>query len=341
VIEKDVPIGMVMGRYHVVVDLGPLPMGVTGIAKLKLINPHQVNFSVNALELGCSCTSAEISADEIGPNSSATLIVTLSTRPTSRSQNVSVSVTLVSKADKSKNVTMALRYSLAGLMAFAGTSYAQEVDASLDRQTVTIPFLMTDPVTAKDVTFEIVPASDGVVASLVKKEGKHFVTVVFDPVFVSDESMPLSVIARDESRDLTDTLPLLLCKRKYLEITPRTLRFQSEDEQLIAACLLRYRPPLVESKQADADNDSKEGAINMEASLGDVKLNVRAKKLGRGIYRVFLQGSKNKLQESLAEEKKPSVQWRVTTPDKVYSVESLLSVGSSVSFSPTTEEGES
>src|SRR6056297_988463 len=70
-VSKDVPIESVVGRFHMLVDLGDLPAGSTGMVELKLINKHQHRFSIKSVELGCRCSSASLVFDELQPNSSA------------------------------------------------------------------------------------------------------------------------------------------------------------------------------------------------------------------------------------------------------------------------------
>jgi hypothetical protein len=316
-VEKDVPINMLFGQYHMVVDLGALPMGETGIVKLNFINNHQVTFPVDELEIGCKCASAKMSVNEIAPNSSALLTVELKTPTRYKSETVTNSLALVSKADKSKNVSVAMRYSLSGLMAFATMNYAQEVDPSLDSQTILVPFVITQPILASDVKFQIIPETHGAVASLVEEDGGRFMKLVFDPAFVPEEGLAISVVARNEAHDTSDSLPLLLCKRKHVEITPRTIRFRAEGENFVGECLLRYRPP-----KFGGDLPADESAMSIEASFGDMQLDVQTKKIGRGIYRVSVKGARDNMEEKYSDNNQPNVVWRIVAPDKLYSANS-------------------
>jgi hypothetical protein len=332
--EKEVRIGTVFGQYHMVVDLGALPLGVTGLAKLRIVNPYAFDFPVDELELGCSCTSAEISADRIEAKSSVMLNVILSTRRASRTQLVVNSISMVSKSNKSKSITMAMRYTLAGLMRFNGDIFAQEVDDMLERQTIMVPFLMTEPVKIDDVTFELAPDNKGVVVNLVREDQGYFAKITFDPVFVLGDSYALSVIAHNHALGLSDTLPLVLYKRQNLEISPLTLHFQRQDNQWTAACLLRYRPPLNTKLSSETFIGENNDAISAEAAIGGKKLDVRTRRIGKGIYRVSLTSSEESLMpddpatSANEQANRAEIRWHILTPDKAYAVESAFSAAS-------------
>jgi hypothetical protein len=185
-----------------------------------------------------------------------------------------------------------------------------------------MPFLMTDPIASRDVTFEFIPRSEGIVAELVQEGAKWFVKVDFDPVYFSEDSQYVDLIASDRSRSLSTKSSLLLCQRRSLEIGPRTLRFKSEGEEMVSSCIVRYRgKPSSEIQVVKIDSE-----ISFTASAGDYQLGVRTIRLGRGIYRVHLSGANSKLHQTFANMDQPKIVWHIVTHLESMSVVSPILV---------------
>jgi len=331
VIDKQVPIETLFGKYHMVVELGALKPGVTGKINVELVNHNDVRFQVKDMEIGCRCTSARFLGDDIAPFSSSKLEMTLTT-PTSSRQLVNVtSIKLISKTNASLDIDLVFRYEIEGMLTFAESSVHQEVDPERDRQTIMVPFLLTDPVKAQDIQFDFSPHSDGIAAELADQNGKTFVKVVFEPVFFGEDSHFVDLVASDPSRTLSTKLVLMLRQRRSIEITPLTLRFQNSGDDMVASCMVRYRPkPSNNTSQSDAA----EPAVSFEATVGSQKLGVRTQRLVRGIYRVYLSAPTARLVDAVAKgtEVKPcNVQWHIVTPEKAHAVESSVFVVKDVS----------
>lgn len=329
-IEKRVPIEMLFGSYHNVIDLGVLPCGATGVAKIQLFNPNSATFAIEKIELGCKCTSAKITETDLDPGDETLLTIGLETPDSSRSQQKTHSVNLVTNGGEKNNVHLALRYQLSGLMAFRGGANVVEVKADVDRQKVLLPFVMTAPIRSQDIALELSPDNPGVLATMVAEGGKSFVQVEFDTVFVQDEGLSLKVKAFHEAKELSDTTSLLLCRRKQLEITPRTLRFKNIGDSMQASCLLRHRSSdlAVGEKPGSADKP-RSNTVLAQASIGDLKMNVKPTKLGNGIHRLVVKIPEEKLREYLEKDDHAEVvTWQVVASDKSYSTESRYTVDS-------------
>jgi len=326
-VSKDVPIESILGRYHMVVDLGELPAGATGMIKLNLINNHQQHFSIERLELGCRCSSASLQFDELKPNTKASLSVKLTTALHARKALVVNTLTLISADDPSENLNLLLRYRLAGLMCFAADSFMQEADPSLDRQTVRIPLNVTSPVLPSEVKISTLPAEFGVVANVITENSHHFVEVTFDPVFVDEDGVPLSIVIADPSRGLEDQYTLVLTRRKSIEISPKSLIFKRSDEMVTANCIIRYRPPLSQETSRESVADAKLKPILpifIEAKLGDSPVDTKVRKLGEGIYRVGLQFPYTLLEKRIGLAEMPKLNWHILVNRKRFSAVSSI-----------------
>lgn len=325
VIKKQVNVESLLGSYRMVIDLGKLKPGVTGRVDLELVNNNDVSFPVKELEIGCRCASAHFVGDEITRHSSAKLEMTLTTPATSRSVTNSTSIKLVSRTNESLDIDLVFSYQLVGLMTFLETVVNLEVDPERDRQAVMVPFLLSDPVRAQDVLLTFSPGVVGIKADIVVENDKTYVKIEFEPIQISPEGLFLDLLASDNSRAFSSKLTIFLRQRKNVDISPLTLRFRRNGENLEASSIVRYRPRSVDSTEPELA----EHTVYFEAAIDKQKLNIRSQRLGKGIYRVYLVGSEAKLHEALTDENisKPlKVQWQIVTPEKTYSIKSLVDV---------------
>lgn len=333
-IDKSVPIEMLFGSYHNVIDLGVLPCGVSGLVNIRLTNPHNATFDIKQIELGCKCTSAKISKTNIDSGGETLLTVGLDTPESSRNRQRTHSLKLVTEGGEKNDIHIALRYQLSGLMCFVGGAHVIEVAASEDRQAVPLPFLLTDPIKKQDILLEFVPDNPGVIGTIVEDKGKHYVKVEFDTVFVPEEGLSLTVYARHKSKELEDSIPLLLSRRKRIEVTPRTLRFKTNGDELQAKCLLRYRSADPKGTEDASNSERQSVTISAEARIGKMKARVTSRRLGAGIYRLTVSVPSKDFHEHLEAENPPSsVRWNILASDKSYAIESRFVVDSIVRVS--------
>lgn len=318
-IEKDVAIEPFFGGYNLIANLGPLPAGATGTIHINLVNTQELAFPIKELEAGCRCASVEFDAKVIESGSRASLRITLSTPVRQKRATVTNLLVLVSSEDPKKNINLGLRYSLSGLMCFTENPYLQEVDPALENQTLMVPFLITHPVQADDVDFAVVPESREIHVSLAQEGGAHFAKIVFNPTFVGNDSQTFTIVARDQSRELRDEIPLLLRRRKQIELTPRTLRFHEDKERMKSVCLIRLCPPKNAVETAVTGPNL---AMSIEAATGTQSLHIESKQLGNGIYRVYISASKEQLIDWCEEHPEDlRIAWKILTKDQRCQIE--------------------
>jgi len=335
-IAKSAPIEMLFDSYHNVIDLGPLPTRQSGIVTLKLSNPHSTTFDFEGIEIGCKCTSAEMTKTNVESGDATIITIGLDTPKAARTQNRSNSIRLIEKGGDKRSVNLVLRYTLSGLMNFKVNSYVIEVQDDSGWQEVRLPFLITPPVKEKNIELEIQPDSSGLSAEFVSDENTHFVVAKFHSDDVPENGLALTVTARHRLEGLADTARLLLTPRKQLEVTPRTLRFKIMNGAFEASALLRYRPAAKDALDELADDRS--NALSVEARIGDLKGKVRAKRLGRGIHRLHLSLPEAEFRKDLDGQKPANaISWHVVTPEGSFSQDSRFTVDIPVSVSSTTE----
>ncbi len=320
------------GQYHVVVDLGELPAGKKGEVLLTLTNPNNVRFPVDKIDVGCNCGSARFVGDALEPNSVGQLILNLKTPKSSRRVVSSVGIALGGKEPNAKMISLAVRYKLAGLLGFMDRMVIQEVSKSLEQEESLIPIIVTDPVTRDDVRIEIVPDGIQVSAIPVVRDGRTFVRLSFRRADVPPEGVTFSLIARVRNGDAGDECIVSLNHRKELEVSPSTLRFQRSEKQIISSCILRCRTPLGEFSKTNSANADTPQPVSMSASLAGNNLRVRAKRIGRGIFRVHLSGDRDRLEKAFQEsgEGPVSVRWNVITNEQTFSAVSRATLLSTV-----------
>ena len=334
VIEKAVTIEKLFGNYHNIVDLGTLPCNEFVKIKVTLSNPNSNSFSFDfkKIELGCKCTSAEISKSEIKPGETSLLTLDLETPAASKSEERTHSVTLhASGESKERTVNLAVRYRLAGLMCFKDGAHVFDVDTTEERQKVFLPFVLTAPHDVSDIDLEITPNNPGVKATLIRKNKSHFVEVEFDTVFVDEEGLSLRIVARHSKNELQDSLSLLLCRRKRIEISPRTLRFVRSDELLRATSILRLRNENKVVEESSIGQAKQTETVSVQCNIGSLKPKVKYKRIGVGIYRITVSIDAKKMAKYLQDHPDSNtIQWDVVSTSERLATKSNFRVDDSV-----------
>jgi hypothetical protein len=244
----------------------------------------------------------------------------IETPKSARRADDSIVVAIKSSEGNDRDISLAAKYKLAGLMCFVDRMFVQEVNPRLERQSILVPFLLTRPVVADDIELVFTPRNDGIVAKIVEVDEKTYVEIVVDPVFIPEEGLTLSLSVRSQRVPFSDELTLTLLYPKEFTISPRTIRFRAVDDRLVANCMARDRQ--YKGKPAA------EAVPNIEASIGECKLKVECTRLGSGIYRVQLSGDEKRLSDEFGDDNadSPKVSWHILTRIRAFHLESPASL---------------
>jgi len=314
---KDVPIEPLdIGDFRISVNLGTLPCGVKGIARLRLVNRTDKSLDLTDMVVGCRCSSAELSSNEIKPNSLAEMKVTIDTPKSSTKIEQKVSIAFNSKIETSQKFLLVLNYQLSGLMCFSEEMTVQYLPPNERRYLFEIPFVLTRPYVTSDVELAFVPDHVSVKAKLVESESGYTVKVEVDPICVPTEGLALSLYAKATGMPVenSDELIISLAHLQEVEISPGTLQFQRVDDRFVAQCILR--------RYSTNGNASTDGEMpSVECSVDGKKLTIVAKELGPGIILIKVSAKESVVNE-LADNLVHKLHWHVVTSSKSVGVES-------------------
>jgi len=331
VVKRNVSIkAMLGGQFALVVDAGRLPSQSTGRVDITLVNGNSVDFSVDELKVGCSCSKASLSTDSIAAFSSAKLSIDLETPSTSQTAERAVSVRLVSAKDSSRSINVLVKYQLDGLMCFKDEIVMREISPEAPVQRFSVPFVLTSPVKPGHVKFRFTPHSEGMLAELTAHGDSYRVDVAVDPVFVTADESNVTLTAVNEHAGLRDTVVLSLISASPIKISPSRTVFQPTDSGWEASSILR-----VESEKA---GEALKTEPYVEVRLDGEGIRVESKKLAEGIFRLKLRSNSDSMgaDEEAPDDETPQLDWRVTTNSGVHTWETKpVFLPSSKSPSPT------
>ncbi len=313
-----------LSLYHTVVDLGELPVGTHGKIHLDLVNNFDLDFPVTDLSASKPCTSASFKKKMIAANSTARLELALETPRTARKSDQSFQIRLVSGRGQRHDVTFAIRYRLAGLIAFGEAMVSHQVGESVERQQLVVPFALTRPMDTKQVSIEISPPNDGVLARLASDDSGSRVIIDIEPVFIQKEGFVATIHAKDAEDAIVDRMLLSLYRVDDVELSPRTLIFRKGGEKAAAEGILCLH-------QVE-DQPLGDRIPSISAKLGKLTLAVDCTKIGKGIYRVRVISSA----ENLARQREDSdadsrIAWHIVTASRSVESHSRVHFSSSLS----------
>ncbi|MDM4017045.1 DUF1573 domain-containing protein [Roseiconus lacunae] len=305
------------GLYHVKVDLGELPIGMKGNVHIDLINNFDLDFPVKDLKASCGCTSVSFDKDTIAAGATVRLELALNTQMIRRNAEQAFQIRLVSGRGDRHDITLAVRYRLAGMVAFGKEMVSQEINADVKRQQLAVPFFLTPPTLPKQVSFEMSPSNDGVSAKLAPADSGWQVIIDVEPLFLPRKGFFTTLNAMNDAGETVDHMSLVFYQAKDIELSPRTLIFRGNDEKIGADGILHLHD--------EKDRPANDRPPSVSAKLGELKLAVKCTRIGKGIYRLHVNCDREKLAvPAEVADAGTEVSWHIVTASRVVGLSSRV-----------------
>jgi hypothetical protein len=288
-------------RFHAAnFDLGRLPSNTEGVVTLTVKNPTAEPFQFTKISRSCNCVSIIPDKNVIPAGGSTEFRMKLKTPEFAKRETVFAVVTLSDESDQEKEVnpsiSLRLNYQLAGFIYIEREMIALDIPESDESAELRIPFLITKPITTKQLAIDADEALNDISFDF-DGEGNDIFASAFVPIdLVADGPVSGQVTIFDKVSKREDTIFVILRKVSDYKLSPSLMRFTRDggqagdevDSNVFSARVL-IRRPKTEKKQLAGNPETPLGSANskfrVEASISGVPCRVETQAVSTRIVK--------------------------------------------------------
>lgn len=264
------------------IDLGLLPRGTRGIVALTLLNNSSETIRIDRVKTNSAWLASNASAESIESGGKGEFEFTLEIPDIAATKEIRLSASLLSP-DQNREVRLAIKYMIAGVLAFESPLYVGELNANAQSQLLQSKIVCTAPVVPEEIEITSDAALKSVQFEIHLKDGQPVLSGTLPPNTQSDDEIAGRVVLKHAKTNQADSMDLILRRKILSRISPFVITLRRTDSQQAfqGAAILHL----------DDGKDSKTDTANrliIDALSSDLSLQVSAKPLTRGVYKLQL-----------------------------------------------------
>lgn len=264
------------------IDLGLLPRGTRGVVALTLVNNSTDTIQIDRVKTNSAWLASNASAKSIEPGGKGEFEFTLETLNVAATKEISLSASLLSP-DQSREVRLAMKYMIAGVLAFESPLYVGELNANAQSQLFESKIVCTAPVVPEEIEITSDPALKNVQFEIHLKDRQPVLSGTLPPNTVFNDEIAGRVVLKHAKTNQAASMDLILRKKTLPSISPSVITLRRTDSQQAfqGAAILHL----------DDAKDSKTDTVIqpiIDTLSSDLPLQITAKPLTRGVYKLQL-----------------------------------------------------
>ncbi len=206
------------------VDFGILPAGASVRATINIENASGKDFAIAEVISGHNGLNVLTSATEIPSGGQLVANVTFEVPKTAKSPKKLTSI--VFKGEKpNESIMIVFRYQLAGLSSFGIENIERSVRPETSKVVITVPVLITSPLTPSDVSIEGRGDLNGVDGKLIQSEGNLKYSFEMDVPGDGEFRRVGELVLKCDKTGVTDSLLCMITRKPNVSIYPERLMF--------------------------------------------------------------------------------------------------------------------
>lgn len=264
------------------IDLGLLPRGTRGIVALTLLNNSSDTIRIDRVKTNSAWLTSNASAESIEPGGEGEFEFTLQTPDIAATKEIRLSASLLSP-DQNREVRLAIKYMIAGVLAFESPLYVGELNANSQSQLFESKIVCTAPVVPEEIEITSDAALKTVQFEIHVKDGKPVLSGTLPPNTQSDDEIAGRVVLKHAKTNQAASMDLILRKNTRARISPTVITLRRSDSQQAFQGAAILHVDDAKDSQTDPANQ-----LIIDALASDLPLQITAKPLTRGVYKLQL-----------------------------------------------------
>lgn len=277
------------GNPEAFFDLGQLSLEEKTTFVLEIANPTQMTFFIEKILNTCSCSDIRLQSKVLKPDESISL--QLAFEPQKRATNPISNSAIILQMEPGRVITIRMRYSYDGLLAFTERSIVAEYGSEDRLKTFSIPFVITNPVDFASLELSPSKGLYGLDFKAKKDGDRTFVDCALnDQLFEKGGVGELTI--RDPKLGRSDTIACVIERKPALKLMPNVIRFSSAKSDLgiireeKAVLLLRIDPSYLHWKGEVEQKE--ESYVDIELGGDADGYAISHTRLTNGLYRIYI-----------------------------------------------------